>query len=168
LGEAAYRAAAWTAYYQAVVAAAAALLGLLFVAVTFNVALVLDSAKHRARAREALGQLLVLVILGALVLIPDQTRQVLGTELLAYGAIVAGITYRLQSNTVRRLPESERSAWLLRDMVYNVGTVAIAVAGIGLLSQRLGGLYWLVPTVFIFFTWSSLNAWSLLVVERRE
>src|SRR5215831_3432301 len=130
VGEA-YSAASWTPYFQAVVAAAAALLGLLFVSVTFNVALVVDSARHRARAREALGQLLVLVVLGALVLIPGQSRRLLGAELLVFGGILAGITYRLQSNTVRRLPASERPAWILRDMGYNIGTAAIPVAGIG-------------------------------------
>ncbi len=166
MDDAAYGAAAWTPYYQAVVAAAAALLGLLVVAVTFNLAQVVDSAKHRARAREALGQLLVLVLLGVLVLIPGQTRRQLGAELIVYGVIVSGVTIRLQYNTVRRLPTSERAAWLMRDMTYNVGVVAILLAGIGLVAHALGGLYWLVPAVVIFFVWSSLNAWLLLVLDR--
>jgi modulator of FtsH protease len=67
--EQAYEPGAWQAYFQAIVAAAAALLGLLFVAASLRIAVVTDSARHRARAREALGQLLVLVILGVLVLV---------------------------------------------------------------------------------------------------
>jgi hypothetical protein len=38
--------------------------GLLFVGVSLNVALIADSPEHCARARETPGQLLVLVILG--------------------------------------------------------------------------------------------------------
>jgi hypothetical protein len=159
----AYDAAAWQPFFQAVVAAAAALLGLLFVAASLRIAVVTDSAPHRARAREALGQLLVLVILGVLVLIPGQDRQLLGAEILGYGLVVAGITARLQSNTVRRLPEGRRVRWLARDMTYNVGTVAISIAGLGLVLRSLGGLYWLVGTTVVFFVWSSLQAWSLLV-----
>jgi hypothetical protein len=64
------------------VAAAAALMGLLFVAASLRITVVTESARHRARAREALGQLLVLVILGVVVLIPGQLRHALGTELI--------------------------------------------------------------------------------------
>ena len=159
----AYDAVAWQPFFQAVVAAAAALLGLLFVAASLRIAVVTDSARHRARAREALGQLLVLVILGVVVLVPGQDRQVLGAELLAYTGVVAGITLRLQSNTIRRLPPSDRARWVLRDTTYNIGTVAIGVAGLGLVLRNLGGLYWLVLTVVVFFVWSSIQAWSLLV-----
>ena len=49
----AYDAAAWPSFFQAVVAAAAALLGPLFVAASLRIAVVTDSAPHQARAREA-------------------------------------------------------------------------------------------------------------------
>jgi hypothetical protein len=50
----AYIASGWTAFFQTAVAAAAALLGLPLVGVSLNIALIADSPKHRARAREAL------------------------------------------------------------------------------------------------------------------
>ena len=61
----AYVAYDWQSLFQAVVAASAALLGLLFVAASIRVEVVNESARHRARAREALGQLLVLVVVGS-------------------------------------------------------------------------------------------------------
>jgi modulator of FtsH protease len=164
----AYDAAAWQSFFQAVVAAAAALLGLLFVAASLRIAVVTDSAPHRARAREALGQLLALVILGVLVLIPGQDRQVLGAEVLAYGIVVAVITVRLQSNTVRRLPAGLRARWVARDMTYNLAVAAVPIAGLGLVLHRLGGLYWLAPATVVFFVWSSLQAWSLLVEPKHD
>jgi modulator of FtsH protease len=162
----AYHAAAWTSFFQAVVAAAAALVGLLFVAVSLNVAFIADSPKHRARAREALGQLLVLVILGIVVLLPGQSRSALGAELVVYGTAVAAVTIGLQSSTVRRLAPDERARWIVRVMGYDVGVATITIAGAGLLARGAGGLYWLVPTVLIFFVWSSLNAWFLLIGAR--
>jgi hypothetical protein len=53
--------------------------------------------------------------------------------------------------------------WFLRYLVYDVGVAAIPVAGLGLVLQALGGLYWLVLTTVVFFAWSSLQAWLLLV-----
>jgi hypothetical protein len=161
----AYDPGAWQPFFEAVVAAAAALLGLLFVAASLRITVVTESARHRARAREALGQLLVLVILGVVVLIPGQHRHALGAELIGYGVIVAGVTARLQTNTLRRLPAGDRRRWLLRDMTYNFGVLAIVIAGVGLLVARLGGLYWLVITTVLFFLWSSLQAWWLVIEE---
>jgi hypothetical protein len=161
----AYHPGAWQPFFEAVGAAAAALLGLLFVAASLRITVVTESPRHRARAREALGQLLVLVILGLVQLIPGQHRHALGAELIGYGVVVAGITARLQTNTLRRLPSGDRRRWLLRDMTYNVGVVSIVVAGIGLVLGRLGGLYWLVITTVLFFLWSSLQAWWLLIEE---
>ena len=44
-----------------------------------------------------------------------------------------------------------------------VGRGAVPIAGVGLVFHGLGGLDWLVLTVVIFFGWSSLNAWLLLI-----
>jgi modulator of FtsH protease len=159
----AYDPRVWQSFFQSVVAAAAALLGLLFVAASVRISVVTDSPRHRARAREALGQLLVLVVLGVVVLVPGQKREALGAELLGYGAIVAGIAVRLQMNTLRRVQPEQRRGWLLRDMIYNAGVAAIWIAGLGLVLESLGGLYWLVITTVIFFVWASLQAWYLLI-----
>jgi modulator of FtsH protease len=158
-----YDPGAWQPFFETVVAAAAALLGLLFVAASVRISVVADSPRHRARAREALGQLLVLVVLGVVVLVPGQKREALGAELLAYGVVVAGITIRLQTNTLRRVQPELRRRWILRDMTYNVGVASILIAGLGLVVESLGGLYWLVITTIVFFVWASLQAWYLLI-----
>src|SRR6516165_6825818 len=91
----AYDAAAWQSCFQAVVAAAAALLGLL-------------------------------------VPIRGHDGQLLGAELLADGLVIADVTVGLESNPVRRLPVGQRGHWLARDMTYDLGVVAISIAGLGL------------------------------------
>lgn len=90
--------------YGAVAAAAAAFAGLLFVALTVNLPRILPDAAHIVRAREALGGLLSLVVLGLLVLIPGQGRAALGTELLCAAAVLAWFSIGLQGQTIRRRP----------------------------------------------------------------
>jgi hypothetical protein len=154
---------AWQAFFQTVVGASAALLGLLFVSVALHVSAVTDSPQHRARAREALGQLLVLVILGLVVLIPGQTRHVLGAELVAYGAVVMGVTVALESGTLRRLPPGERRRWALQRVGFNIGVATLLVGGVSVEVGRYGGFYWFIVTALVFFVWSALNAWLLLI-----
>jgi hypothetical protein len=51
-------------------------------------------------------------------------------------------------------------------MAYNIGVVAIPLAGLGLVLGALGGLYWLMVSTVLFFIWGSLQAWWLLVESR--
>jgi hypothetical protein len=158
-----YEPGVWTAMYGAVAAAAAAFAGLLFVALTVNLPRILPDAAHVARAREALGGLLSLLVLGLLVLIPGQGRGALGVELLGAAAVLVAISIRLQSQTIRRLPAGGRVPWTLRMLPVNLATVAIAVAGASLLAGAGGGLYWLAGTVIVYILRSALDSWALVV-----
>jgi modulator of FtsH protease len=164
----AYHAAAWQPLWTTVAASSAALLGLLFVALSVNLRAIVDKPEHTARAREALGQLLVLLVLSIFALVPGQDRQVLGAEFLVFGGLIIALSIYLEGQTLKRIEIGRRSRWLLRDMVFNVGILGIPVTGTSLVLGRYGGLFWLVPTVLIFFVWSSTNAWVLTLSAARE
>jgi hypothetical protein len=157
----------WTVLYGVVAGAAATLAGLLFVALTVNLPRILPDASHLARAREALGGLLSLMVMAILVLIPGQPHAALGGELLGLAAILAAVSVGLQQQTIRRLHPGRRNLWVLRMLPVNLATAAIAVTGISLITGSGGGLYWLAATVLIYFLRSALNAWTL-VVEAAE
>lgn len=157
----------WTTMYGAVAGSAATLAGLLFVALTVNLARILPDASHVARAREALGGLLSLLVLAILILIPGQPHAALGGEMLAMAAALAAVSVRLQRETIRRLQPGRRAQWVLRMLPVNLGTAAIAVTGVSLIAGGGGGLYWLVATVLVYFLRSALNTWTL-VVEAAE
>ncbi len=159
----AYHPEAWQALFGTVAGASAALLGLLFVALSLNPRQIMPDPAHAARAREALGGLLILVLLAVIVLIPGQDRRALGVELLALGVVLVGLSIRLQSRTVRRLRRRQRLEWAVRILPFNLATLAVLAAGGSLLAGRFGGLYWLVPTLLIYLLRSVLNAWTLLV-----
>lgn len=158
-----YEPGVWTSMYAAVAAAAAAFAGLLFVALTVNLERILPDAAHVARAREALAGLLSLLVLGLLVLIPDQGRDALGIELLCAAVVLVVISIPLQRQTIRRLPTGHRAYWAVRMLPVNLATIAIAVAGASLLADAGGGLYWLVGTVVVYILRSALDAWALVV-----
>jgi hypothetical protein len=109
-----YEAGTWTAMYGAVAAAAAAFAGLLFVALTVNLARVLPDAAHVARAREALAGLLSLLVMALLVLIPGQARGALGIELLGLAAVLVAFSIGFQVQTMRLLPPRRRARWAVR------------------------------------------------------
>jgi hypothetical protein len=78
----AYDPAAWVPFFTAMIAAAAALTGLLFVAVSINLVRMLDAARGLpARSAETLATLLLVVVSSALALIPQSTR-LLGLEIV--------------------------------------------------------------------------------------
>jgi hypothetical protein len=47
--------------------------------------------------------------------------------------------------------------------ILHIGALAVPIAGISLMLGRYGGLYWLVVTILIYFLWSAINAWTLVV-----
>ena len=158
----AYRPEQWSTLFAAVMGSSAALTGLLFVGLTINVRTIMVDAAHAARARESLGGTLILLVLSIIVLIPAQGRVALGWELIVYFVVGAAIAARLQSATLRRLPTNHRIRWLGRTAILNCASLAILLAGIGLITRTIGGLLWLVVTVIIYFVWSALNAWTLV------
>ena len=164
----AYSSDAWQVLFGAVTAASAALTGLLFVGLSINLKKIVETPEHLGRAREALGQLLSLLVLSILLLIPGQNRLVLGAELILLGAIIAGISVYLHGQTIRRIGPRRRIRWGARVAIFHFGTLAIPIAGGSLMLGRYGGLYWLVITVLMYFLWSTINAWTLVVQAVEE
>jgi hypothetical protein len=146
--------------------AAAALTGLIFVAVSISLEEIL---KHRAlpvRAVETLTVLLGLLMLSVFVLVPGQSRSALGLEMLVLGAVIAAalLVKRL------RLPRAagDPLIWTLTPTgVILAGTLPMIAAGISLLAGGGGGLYWLVPELIGGFAGAVFNAYILLVEIHR-
>ncbi|MGI8549607.1 MAG: hypothetical protein ACR2PL_02255 [Dehalococcoidia bacterium] len=161
--ELAYRAEGWQALFSTVAGSSAAMLGLLFVALSLNLRQIMPDPSHAARAREALGGLLVLLVLAVLVLIPGQDPRLLGSELLGLGIVLVALSIRLQGRTLQRLKHGQHGLWAARILPFNLATLAVPIAGGSLLAERFGGLYWLVPTLLIYLLRSVLNTWTLMV-----
>ena len=160
---------AWQALYATLGGSAAALIGLLFVGLSLHLHTIVATPEHTARARETFGGLLSLVVLSILLLIPGQERWALGGELLVGGLMLALVGGWLNLQTLRKLTPRVRLRWTVRLAVLHLGTAGVLLAGISLLVEQPGGLYWLVLTVVIYLTWSLFNVWLLVVhIARQE
>jgi hypothetical protein len=75
---------------------------------------------------------------------------------------------KLQFQTLRTMAFERRVRWVLRLVIFNLGTATALVAGMSLVAGLFGGLFWLVPTVLISLLWSLNNAWLLVAQVAKE
>jgi hypothetical protein len=80
--DAAYEPGAWHDFAVALVSASAALLGLVFVVVSLHLRAVVEDPVLRRRAEITLGLLATTLAASAALLIPGQSREALGLELM--------------------------------------------------------------------------------------
>jgi hypothetical protein len=181
----AYDPAAWGSFFTALVTAAAALTGLLFVAVSINLSKIVpvrkaddgavvraadDGAGDRAaddgvlaaRAAETLSSLLLVVVTGALTFVPQVTR-LLGLELILLAGPMLAVTTRTQLRHWRKNRDQPLYWTVSRMSTTAVGTVPATWAGISLAAHWGGGLYWLAAAALAGIVGAVLNAWVLLV-----
>ena len=85
----AYQLADWANFAVASAGAAAALTGLLFVAVSINLKRILEFPHLPDRAAGTLGLLLTILLVAVVLLAPGQPRQATGVEIAALSALLA-------------------------------------------------------------------------------
>jgi hypothetical protein len=162
-----YDAAAWTGFLTAITGAAAALAGLLFVAVSINLEHILKAPPQGttmlpARAAETLAILVFVLMSSALALVPQNLR-LLGAEILVIVVPQVVITVRNQLKYRRQNPDAPLLWSTSRMIASGVGLFPGLLAGISLATVWGGGLYWLVPTCLLGIAGAVYNAWVLLV-----
>ena len=157
-----YNPADWGSFLVAMVSAAAALTGLLFVAVSINLENILKGPSLAARAAETLAGLLLVVVSCALALVPENVR-LIGTEILILALPMLVITVRLQVRHRRQHPDQPLLWSVSRMSASAVGTITGTIAGLSLIVEWGGGLYWLAAAALLGILGAVYNAWVLLV-----
>ncbi len=165
---AAYDLEPWSELMVAVVGAMAALAGLFFVALSINVDEIIRLRRLPGRAAATVAMLIILLLAGVVVLIPGQPTWSVGAEIMVLGLLVTPFTAaamrpredddpRLNSFKYRTQPV----------LVMLVPCLTLIIAGISLIAEAGGGLYWLAVT-FVTGTFACMtNAWVLLVEIKR-
>jgi hypothetical protein len=155
--------ARWNSFFMAEVGAAAALAGLLFVAISINVGEILKDSYLPMRAGQTIGILIASLVEASLVLMPGQTVQTLGTEVLVVGALMCVMSALVLWRSHQWL-ESLPLEWRVsRVLLWVGGTILPPVAGVALLAGGSWGLYVLAAAILVAFLVAALNAWVFLV-----
>ena len=159
----------WDNFFVAEVGAAAALTGLVFVAVSISLRTLLASAELCARARETLQTFLAVLAIATCGLIPDQSAAALGTEIAGFGALswLVATGRHLRAHRDPSLdPDARRWLWL-RILGAQASSVPFVITGVLLLAGREHGLVWIAPGTLASFAAGAFNAWVLLVEIQR-
>jgi hypothetical protein len=160
-------AAGWENFFVAEVGAAAALSGLIFVAVSINLNRILTIPHLPERAGETLILLMGVLTIASFGLVPGQTGLLLGPELASMGLLVSIASIRLQRR-VAASPSPDGVRWLrLRIITTQASSLPFVIAGVGLFFGYDRAIGWVVPGTVASFGASMLNAWVLLVEIQR-
>ncbi len=164
----AYDPAPWNDFAVAQLGASAALLGLVFVGMSINLKEFVGTRLLVNRALEAIVLLASVLITATAVLTPGQSREACGIELVLVGVLAGAAVLGLQRGVARDLVARgdrgpTRASIVTRRVVGLGSALLIVVAGVLLLAEVGGGLYWWPVAIVVGYLGALVNAWVLLV-----
>lgn len=157
--------AGWENFFVAEAGGAAALSGLLFVAVSINLTRILQFDHLPGRAAETLAVMLSVLGVATLGLVPRLSPGALGAGLVVLWLVVWSVISAIQWRARKSRDPQVRLRF--RVATNQLPTLPILIAGVSLLAGWRGSLYWLVPGTLLSFASGVLNAWVLLVEIQR-
>jgi len=162
-----YDAAAWHDYFLMVGGGAAALTGLVFVAMSLHLDQIALNPAHRHRARTVLTGLTAVFIRCALVLMAGQNGQAVAVELIV---VLIGVEIVLYRSISQALQATDRSdpALLWRTIGSFACLVTEQAGALALFFGNAGGLYVVGIGMMSSFVFMVTGAWLLIIGVRRE
>jgi hypothetical protein len=151
----------WLSFGEALAAVAGALTGLLFVAVSVKSDVLAASRSLTSRAAQTLVLFMTSVLIAVLLVAP-QPPAALGSELLALAA-VSGTALLVLDRRAGHGSDQRVARFIERFSPNTITAVLVGVAGLTLLLQAGGGLYWLIPAAVTSLLGGVVNAWLFLV-----
>jgi modulator of FtsH protease len=155
----------WADFFVAETGAAAALAGLVIVAISINLKAIVEVRLLSGRALETVVMLGTVLLISSLALVPGQPLGALGWEMLALG-LGAGLVHAAILVRARHFHNRQEARWL-RILFALLSALPVMLAGLSLLGgpdgDLQGGLYWLVPAVAFGLIGGLVNSWVLLV-----
>jgi hypothetical protein len=159
----AYSTSSWMAVFTALAGAAAALTGLLFVALSINLTQVLKQPGLVPRAVEVLILLVAVLIVSTLLLMPSQPSDAVGSEILTVAVVAEIMVTYIHVRAPRRSLGVTGQQFALRVAGAQVGLILLIAGGVSVLVHSGGGLYWVVPALLFAVVAAIIGAWVLLV-----
>jgi hypothetical protein len=155
----------WGNFFVAEAGAAAGLAGLLFVAISINLARILAFPQLPGRAAEALISILSVLAVASCGLIPGQGLRALGVEAFASGLFVVLAASKLQIGARKHRNPQDRP--VVRVATAQLPALPYAIGGAILLLGQANGVYWLAAGAMASLAGGVVSAWVLLVEIQR-
>ena len=156
----------WSEFFVATAGAAAGLAGLIIVAMSVNIEVIVAAPAMPSRAGSTIANLVLVVVVAIAGLIPALNDLAYSVVVLVVAA--AALVFAVDSavRIYRHREDSPPGAAVLKSLV-GVTPVALTIVGGVLLAFGQGsGLYWVAAGIIAAFVASVLNAWVLLVELR--
>lgn len=153
----------WSDLFVAAAGAAAALAGLIIVAMSVNIETIVSFPSLPARAGATIAVLVLVTIVSILGLVPALLLEWTGWAVLAFSVVCLGFAV---DATVRMMRQSPVSG-LAKGAVLIVPTLGFVIGGAVLAAGEVAGIYFVAAGILLAFVSTVLNAWVLLVEIRR-
>jgi hypothetical protein len=155
--------ARWHDLFVASAGAAAALAGLLIVAMSVNVREIISMPSMSSRAGVAIASLVLIVVVSTCALIPEQPLVILGLEVIVVAAATLAIAVDSAVRIVRVGTVNSQASALAKGTIAAAPALLFLVGGVLLCAELPAGLFWVAAGIATAFIVSVLNAWVLLV-----
>jgi modulator of FtsH protease len=158
----------WHDFFLGELGASAALIGLVFVAVSINLSDIVQTPALASRAFETLLNLIMVLFTVSVALIPMGEFSTWGIVLLILTVLYWGFLLYIQIGILRRLEAPYRRSFITGTLLINqAAALAFFLGALGLIIYGEGGLYLTVTGTFLAYTASFVDAWVLLVEIKR-
>ena len=158
----------WSDFFVAVAGAAAALAGLIVVAMSVTIKAIIASRTLPSCAGATISSMVLILVLAILGLLPDQSDIALGTEIVVACAIALVPSTLMSARVLTDTSYPASVATRLFRVTLGVAPVLLALAGgIVVIAGVSSGLYLVAAAMLLIFITSMLNVWILLVEIQR-
>ena len=159
--------APWHDFFLLAGTAGFTLLGLLFVAVSVNSAVIMRGSERRLRvlAIGSFESLIFVVILSLVMLVPMARQRLMGGMLVTLGAVMLVMTVRHLIGSRGRRGEAGLSKRLrMRLALPAAAAVFVVMSGVQLMEGRAALTFMVLAAVLWLIVTATRNAWELLVL----
>lgn len=159
--------AGWSEFYVATAGAAAALAGLIVVAISVTIKEILGSRSLPSRAGATISSLMLALIAASLGLIPDQPPAALGIELAVASAVALGPIVLVGQRMATDPAAATAVPIVLRVLLLLIPVACTLAGGLLVAAGLRAGLSCVAAGIVLILITGMLNAWVLLVEVRR-
>ena len=153
----------WSEFYVATAGAAAALAGLIIVAMSVNIQRIIELPGMTSRAAVTIATLILIVISASAALIPGQPLAMLGLEILVFAGGTMAMLIQSAIVMLRAAGPKYRTPTAIKIVLTATQILLFVIGAVLLLTGAEEGVYWIAAGVLAVFIGSVANAWVLLV-----